>query len=69
MPTIQNTIELKQERVPIGDHRPNSNATTVCAWCLSEQGIAMGEGSHGICTPHAEWLLKQWKAHGRRRRL
>ena len=25
-----------------------------CAWCLQEQGLPMGEGSHGICKDHAE---------------
>ena len=25
-----------------------------CAWCLDEQGIPHGEGSHGICQPHAD---------------
>jgi hypothetical protein len=67
--TVQNTIERKQERMQIDGHSLGSTATaTLCAWCLSEQGIAAGEGSHGICVPHAEWLLTQWKKHGRRSR-
>ena len=37
-----------------------------CAWCLCEQGIEMGEGSHGICSRHADELLLQYKE---RRRL
>jgi hypothetical protein len=32
---------------------------TRCAWCLSEQGIPAGEGSHGICKKHANRLLLQ----------
>jgi hypothetical protein len=72
MVTNQNTIEQKQERVLIADRPFNSNVTIwqspLCAWCLSEQGIAAGEGSHGICTMHAGGLLKQWRERGSRRR-
>jgi hypothetical protein len=25
-----------------------------CAWCMVEQGIELGNGSHGICAEHAE---------------
>jgi len=28
-----------------------------CAWCLAEQGIPAGEGSHGICKKHADKLV------------
>ena len=35
-----------------------------CAWCLAEQGLPFGEGSHGICDAHAEQLQAQ---RGRRR--
>lgn len=28
-----------------------------CAWCLSEQGLSMGDGSHGICQKHADKML------------
>lgn len=30
-----------------------------CAWCLAEQGIEMGNGSHGICTRHAAEVVRQ----------
>jgi len=30
-----------------------------CAWCLFENGQAMGEGSHGICPRHAKALRAQ----------
>lgn len=33
--------------------------TTLCAWCLSEQGLDMGSGSHGICERHAAKVLQQ----------
>lgn len=37
-----------------------------CAWCLSEQGIVAGEGSHGICKRHANALLLQQREMRRR---
>lgn len=40
-----------------------------CAWCLSEQELPMGEGSHGICKAHANRLLLQWRERHRRRIL
>lgn len=36
-------------------------ATPLCAWCLAEQGVPAGEGSHGICKKHADAILLQWK--------
>lgn len=38
---------------------------TTCAWCLSEQGIPPGEGSHGICLPHAKQMLAQCRTRQR----
>lgn len=35
---------------------------TTCAWCLREQGKPFGNGSHGICVPHANILLAQQRA-------
>lgn len=43
------------------------NVELKCAWCLSEQGIPAGEGSHGICRKHADESLLQWRAHRVRR--
>lgn len=41
--------------------------TPLCAWCLSEQGIPAGEGSHGICRAHADRMLVQRRElHSRR---
>jgi hypothetical protein len=61
--TGQNTIEQTQE-ICLGDNYPLDSGNAVwpsplCAWCLSEQGIPAGEGSHGICRKHADWLLLQ----------
>ena len=58
----QYTIEQKQEQCWVDDHLSNSSITNpLCAWCLSEQGIAAGEGSHGICKKHADSFLLQWR--------
>ncbi len=32
-----------------------------CAWCLGEQRIAAGEGSHGICRRHEAIMLVQYR--------
>jgi hypothetical protein len=41
--------------------------TPLCAWCLSEQGLPAGEGSHGICKMHANLLrLQQQKLRSAR---
>lgn len=32
-----------------------------CAWCMIEQGIELGEGSHGICPTHAEEQWNKWQ--------
>ena len=33
-----------------------------CAWCLAEQGQPQGEGTHGICTRHAEQEYLKFRA-------
>jgi hypothetical protein len=61
----QKTMRQEQERSRIGDHLFSSSITVQrslsCAWCLSEQGLEMGNGSHGICIQHANELLQQQK--------
>ncbi len=61
--TGQNIIGQKQEQCLLDDHLFNSDIpvwhSPLCAWCLSEQGIPAGEGSHGICRKHANRLLLQ----------
>ncbi len=69
--TSRNTIEQMQEHSMSDNHLFNSDnpvwQSPACAWCLSEQGIAAGEGSHGICKTHANrLLLQQRKLHNRR---
>jgi hypothetical protein len=69
--TSQNAMEQIQEQCVSDDHLFNSDIpvwqSPLCAWCLSEQGIAAGEGSHGICKQHANrLLLQQRKLHNRR---
>jgi len=34
---------------------------TDCAWCLAEQGLAFGNGSHGICARHEIGILQQYQ--------
>lgn len=68
----QLTIEQKQENMLIeaslwGSDAPTGQGT-LCAWCLSEQGMDAGNGSHGICTQHADSILKQWRERAGRRR-
>ena len=58
----QYTIEKKQENSLLDDQASNIT-TALCAWCLSEQGVAAGEGSHGICKKHADSFLIQWREH------
>lgn len=36
--------------------------TVQCAWCLTEQGRPLGNGSHGICTEHAARILAAHRA-------
>ena len=58
----QSTMEKKQESYLISDDLSSGSAawrSPVCAWCLCEKGLEMGNGSHGICTQHADWLLQQ----------
>jgi hypothetical protein len=68
----QKTMEQKHEIDLIDAHSPNSYVAVwhrpLCAWCLSEQGNEPGEGSHGICTKHADVLLQQWQARSAHRR-
>ena len=33
-----------------------------CAWCMKEAGQDLGEGSHGICTEHAESTYQAFRA-------
>jgi hypothetical protein len=32
-----------------------------CAWCLREQGTPITDGSHGICIPHKDAMLEQYR--------
>lgn len=35
---------------------------TDCAWCLRDAGEEMGNGSHGICSEHAEREYQEWRS-------
>jgi hypothetical protein len=32
-----------------------------CAWCLAEQGLPMGEQSHGICPTHRDAEYERYR--------
>ena len=59
--TGQCVIAQKQEKCLRDSHPFNSDnpvwQSPKCAWCLSEQNIPAGEGSHGICRRHADQIL------------
>lgn len=38
---------------------PDSLLEPQCAWCMTERGEDLGEGSHGICREHADEMLRQ----------
>lgn len=59
----QYTVEKKQDKCSIDHLSKRESSSPLCAWCLSEQGIAAGEGSHGICKQHADNFLIQWREH------
>ena len=40
-----------------------AESSTDCAWCLAEQGLEAGNGSHGICARHEAGILQQYQAH------
>jgi hypothetical protein len=67
----QTMVEQKQERYLVNDEL-SRNVGAVwesppCAWCLCEQGIELGNGSHGICPQHAEKILQQYRERRARR--
>ena len=39
----------------------NDEEDTSCASCNQHRGIPQGEGSHGICEPHAELAYMRYK--------
>ena len=34
-----------------------------CAWCLQEQGLPLGPGSHGICQFHRDQLMQDRRSN------
>lgn len=40
-----------------------AGSNTACAWCLAEQGLELGNGSHGICARHEAGILQQYQQH------
>lgn len=63
----QTQVGQNQDRY-LGKNEPPSNFVMKlerphCAWCLCEQGFALGNGSHGICQKHADKILQQYREH------
>ena len=56
-------ISLREQFLFTGQEPPQ------CAWCLAEQGLDFGHGSHGICPQHAASLLQQSRERTARRHL
>ncbi len=51
--------------VPIFRYVPSPAVSLPCIWCLREQGLPAGAGSHGICIPHKNAVLAQYREkHG-----
>ena len=52
----EQSIALEGPALPVVMATTSAN---LCAWCLKEQGIPAGEGSHGICAFHHAHMLLQ----------
>jgi hypothetical protein len=63
----QQTLEQKPVMNLRDQYLFNCEDQPLCAWCLSEQGLDFGNGSHGICPQHAASLLQQYRERNVRR--
>ena len=52
----EQSIPLEASALPVV---MTAASTNLCAWCLKEQGVPAGEGSHGICAFHHAHMLLQ----------
>lgn len=59
---VQQTDAAEQSPTMLTNTSP-----VLCAWCLDEQGIPQGEGSHGICPDHAQTQYQLLQARRARR--
>ena len=48
-----------QDELPVLVWTGTDEDTTDCAWCMREQGLDFGNGSHGICAFHALRMRQQ----------
>lgn len=57
--------EQRQQNSPGNNELPASLLVgwqgPLCAWCLREQDLELGSGSHGICSKHAARILQQYR--------
>jgi hypothetical protein len=63
----QQTLEKESMMILSDEFLFKSEEGPRCAWCLCEQGLELGNGSHGICPQHATWLLQQYRERNARR--
>jgi hypothetical protein len=64
----QQRMEQLQDTKPVDTDRYMNAArgqSWQCAWCLYERGLALGDGSHGICPHHTDQVLQQYRASRR----
>jgi hypothetical protein len=57
---------LNAKSLQRGDDTLTANSSQVqvlqlpCAWCNDERGIPQGEGSHGICQRHSNYIYAEY---------
>jgi hypothetical protein len=66
--TSEQAVEYAMNNACLASSSANTWSGTECAWCLSEQGLEFGNGSHGICARHATQVLKHYHEVRTRRR-
>ena len=53
------------ENLVVGPGMVDESAWLIqCAWCLQEQGLPLGSGSHGICQFHRDQLMQGRRSQG-----
>ena len=66
--TSEQAVEYSVNNAYLASNPVATWSGTECAWCLSEQGLDFGNGSHGICARHANQVLQHYYEIRARRR-
>jgi len=61
LPQSAKNFNMCGEARPVSYREDEPRPSQDCAWCLKEQGRDPGEGSHGVCSRHAEQILADWR--------